>query len=147
MELILLKEVDNLGREGDVVNVKNGYARNFLIPQKLAVRLTPGTEKMISQLLEQREKKRIEDVEKAQEVADRIVTLSCTITVKVGENDRLYGSVTNQDISDALLKENISIDKKMIIIPEPIKELGVYNIEIKIRPEVTATLKVWVVKE
>ena len=147
MEVILLNEIQNLGREGDVVSVKKGYARNFLIPQKKAVRMTPGNERMIAQLVEQREKKHLESVGQAQQVADRIDALSCTITVKVGENDRLYGSVTTQDIVDALVKENVTIDKKMIVLTEPIKELGVYSVAVKILPEVTATLKVWVVKE
>ena len=147
MEVILLNEIQNLGREGDVVSVKSGYARNYLIPQKMAVRMTPGNEKMIAQLVEQREKKHLEAVGQAKQVAERIEALSCTITVKVGENDRLYGSLTSQDIVDALLKENVSIDKKMIVLTEPIKELGVYTVETKILPEVIATLKVWVVKE
>jgi large subunit ribosomal protein L9 len=132
---------------GDVVNVKDGYARNFLIPNGGAVLFSPQNQKIIEEKKKKKElqvKKRKED---AQVMAQKISGVSCTIAVKVIEDERLFGSVTSEMLQKALEAEGIVVDKKDIEIKEPIKKLGVYQIPIKLHPEVTASCKVWVVKE
>ena len=147
MKLILIKEVSSLGKVGDVVNVKEGYARNFLLPNNVAKIASPGNMK----LLEVRKKKEaIEDakkVEAAKAIANRLSNLSLTISAQAGEEEKLFGSVTNDAIADKLKEEGIEIDKKDIIMEEPIKKLGVYQVTVKIHPEVKASLRVWIVKK
>lgn len=146
--LVILKEnIDNLGRIGDVVKVANGYARNFLIPTKKVV---PADEQNVAQIEHQKkllEKKRSLEKMTAEETAKKIASFTCNISRKTGEKDKLFGSVTTGDIADALKAGGIEIEKRSIHIREAIKALGVHNVEVKLLPEVTATLKVWVVKE
>jgi large subunit ribosomal protein L9 len=139
--------MENLGRRGEVVKVAAGYARNYLLPKGLALKVTPGNMKVIEQ--ERRGMQLRYDKEKqgAEEVARRIAQVSCTIVKKVGEQDTLYGSVTTLEIGQVLEKEGIEIDRRRILLEEPIKALGVYTVPIKVHPEVTAELKVWVVRE
>jgi large subunit ribosomal protein L9 len=147
MKLILMQDVDKLGHVGDIVNVKEGYARNFLLPSNKAKAATPGNMK----LLEARKKK--EDLENerkteaARAVANRLANISLTITMEAGEEDKLFGSVTGDMISDRLKDEGIEIDKKDILIEEPIKKLGVYQVTARVHPLVKATLRVWIVKK
>lgn len=147
MKLILTQDVDKLGRAGDVVNVKEGYARNFLLPNNKAKAATPGNMK----LLEARKKK--EDLENerkaeaARAIANRLSNISLTISAEAGEEDKLFGSVTGDMISDRLKDEGIEIDKKDIVIEEPIKKLGVYQVTVKVHPLVKAALRVWIVKK
>ena len=147
MKLILIQEVDRLGKPGDVVSVKEGYARNFLLPNKKAKLASPGNMK----LLDARKKKEaVEDakkIEAAKAIANRNKNLSLTISAESGEEEKLFGSVTNDAIADRLKEEGIEIDKKDIIVEEPIKKLGVYQVIVKIHPEVKASLRVWVVKK
>ena len=147
MEIILLEDIKNLGKEGEAVKVRDGYARNFLIPKKIAALYTPGAVKT----LEAKRKKELIRAEKekkaARAVAERISKLSLTVTAEAGVNDTLFGSVTAETISNALRQEGIHIDKKSIILEEPIRRLGVYNVEVKLHPEVKETLRVWVVKK
>ena len=147
MEVILLRNVNALGKEGDSVKVKDGYARNFLFPKKLAAPSTPQTLK----LLESRKKKLklIEEKQRkiAQELADKIAKLSITITVESGIEDMLFGSVTTEQIQNALREQDIDVDKKNVVIKEPIKKLGIYEAEIKVHPDIKTKLKVWVVKK
>ncbi len=147
MQVLLREDLDKLGRRGEVVKVAPGYARNFLLPKGLAMRVTPGNMKLIEQ--ERRSMRVRYDREKqsADEMARRIAEVSCTIVKKVGEQDTLYGAVTTQEIGQILEKEGIEIDRRRIVLDEPINALGVYTMTIKIHPEVTAELKVWVVRE
>ena len=147
MQVLLREDMEKLGRRGEVVKVAPGYARNFLLPKHLAVRVTPGNMKLIEQ--EQRAIKVRYDRERqgGEELARRLAQVSCTIVKKVGEHDTLYGAVTTHEIGQVLEKEGIEIDRRRILLDQPIKALGVYTVPIKVHPEVTAELKVWVVRE
>jgi large subunit ribosomal protein L9 len=147
MKIILREDVDKLGRRGDVVKVAPGFGRNFLVPKGLAYTHTPGNAKRVD--LERRflNVKQAREKQEAEELARRISQASTTIVRKVGENETLYGSVTNGDIAEALEKEGFGIDKRKILLEDPIKTLGIYTVPVKLHPEVTAELKVWVVKE
>lgn len=146
--LVILKEnVDNLGRIGDVVKVNDGYARNFLIPKKLVV---PANENNVAAIEHQKkmlDKKRQAEKLSAEELAKKISEFTCNIYRKVGEKDKLFGSVTSSDIFDSLKTAGFKIEKRSIHVKEPIKSLGVHTVEIKLLPEVTTQLKVWVIKE
>ncbi|BCB96725.1 50S ribosomal protein L9 [Dissulfurispira thermophila] len=147
MQVILKENVKDLGHIGEVVNVKDGYARNFLIPRGLAVEANPKNIKAM-----EHEKRKIQELAKkakasAEELSARIYQTAITIKVKTGEEDRLFGSVTAIDIADALKKEGIDVDRKKIVIDEPIKRLGDYTVSVKIHPDVTAQLNVKVVSE
>lgn len=146
--LVILKEnVENLGRIGDVVKVTDGYARNFLIPKKLVV---PANENNIAAIEHQKkmlDKKRAAEKLSAEELAKKISGFTCNITRKVGEKDKLFGSVSTADIADALKAGGIEIEKRSIHLKEPIKSLGVHTAEVKLLPEVTTNLKIWVIKE
>ncbi len=146
--LVILKEnVENLGRIGDVVKVADGYARNFLIPNRKVV---AANEKNLSAIEHQKkmlEKKRAAEKLSAEETSKKISGFTCNISRKTGEKDKLFGSVTAGDIADALKAGGIEVEKRSIHIPAPIKALGVHSVEIKLLPEVVANLKVWVVKE
>ena len=146
--LVVLKEnVENLGRIGDVVKVSGGYARNFLIPGKKVV---PANEDNIAQIEHQKkllEKKRALEKSSAEEIVKKISAFTCNISRKVGEKDKLFGSVTTGDIADALKAGGIDVEKRSIHLKDPIKALGVHTVEVRLLPEVSANLKVWVVKE
>ncbi len=146
MKVILKEDVANLGRMGDVLEVASGYARNFLIPKKKAFEATAKNLKAI-----EHQKKLLADQMKrekkeAEALAIRINESSITIPVQVGEEEKLFGSVTNKDIGEALAKEGIEVDKHKILLEKPIKELGIFTVPIKLHSEVTANLKVWIVK-
>ena len=146
MQVILRDDVENLGTTGEVVNVKDGYARNFLIPRGLAVHATPKHVRRLNhekRVIGQRDARRRKD---AQAIKDKLEALSLTIAKHTGEEDKLFGSVTNREIADALDEETgLSIDRKSISLEQPIKSLGVYSVVIKLAREVTATVKLWVV--
>ena len=147
MQLILLKDVEKLGKRGDLVTVKDGYARNFLFPAGLARPNTPGNVRFVEKIKEL-EKARLQgELEQAQKLAERISSISCTLRAKVGEGEKLFGSITAQDIAVALGAEGISIDRKKIVLEQPIKSLGIFQIPIRLHPDVDTMLKVWVVKE
>lgn len=147
MEVILCQDVEKIGRLGEVVKVKSGFARNYLIPRKLAYLATPGNLKRI----EQEKAKRLESDrqahQEAQQLADKLNKVSCTITVEVNDLDKLYGSVTDVDIAHALEQEGYKIEKRNIIIEKPIEALGIYDIGVKLHREVTAKVRVWVAKK
>jgi large subunit ribosomal protein L9 len=147
MKVILREDVSNLGQSGTIVDVKPGFARNYLIPQGLAAPATSRNIKMIEHKL--REIRHQLDVAKAQaeEVVKRLAEVSVTITKPAGENEKLYGSVTTRDIAAALGVEGITIDKRHIFIENPIKQLGVYTVQVKLSGGLQSDLKVWVVKE
>jgi len=147
MKVILLENVDKLGKAGEVKEVKDGYGRNLLIPKKMAI---AATTKNLSQLehhrkiIGARELKRRKD---AQAFKEQIEALSITIPCKVGESDRLFGAVTAIDIAQALKNKQVDIDKRAIKLDEPLKALGVYTIPVHLEKDVEASLKVWLVKE
>lgn len=147
MEVILSKDVEKLGKAGSVVNVKEGFGRNFLIPRGLAVPLSAANLKKLEQ--EQgRRKLHLEKIKKdCLEQAERISALSLTMTALIKEDDKLYAGIGAQDIANSLKDEGFDIDKGAIILDEPIKSLGIYEVPVKLHPEVVAKLKVWVVKK
>ncbi len=147
MKIILREDVEALGKKGDVVNVANGYGRNYLIPKGSAYLATPGNLNRYEEEKQFFDARCIKEKDEAQTMASRLTNISCTIAKKVGENEVLYGSVTNADIAAVLKDEGFNVDKRKIVIDEPLKKLGVYNIPIKLHLDVTAELKVWVVKE
>jgi len=147
MQLILRTDVENLGKRGDVVKVAPGYGRNYLLPHGLAYEFNQSNVKRVDKEKRTLQVRLSKEREEAEDLSRRIGTLSCTIVRKVGESDTLYGSVTNADVAEALHKEGYSIDKRKIVLEDPIKTLGIYTVPIRLHPEVTGELKVWVVKE
>ena len=147
MEILLLKRIESLGMEGDVIKVADGYARNFLIPSKQALKVTNATKKLQEQIKQKRVLKAQAELDEAQALADRIANISLTIPMKVGEEEKLYGSVTSKDIAALIEKEGVQIDRRHIMLEDPIRSLGVYSIKIDLHPEVKGNLKLWVVKE
>lgn len=146
MKVILLRDIEKIGRTGDVVGVKDGYARNYLFPQKMAL---PATDQNIK--VAEENKKRLsaalkKEMEEAQRQAEAISRASCTIAVEAGKDDKIFGSVTSADIQGVLEAEGIIVDKRKIELKEHIDQIGIYQIPIKLHPEVTAALKLWVVK-
>jgi len=146
VELILMENVDKLGTIGDIVRVSDGYARNYLMPRNLAAKSTPGAKRQ----LEAKKKQMLIEYENtlnsSRELAEQVNKASVTIPVQAADDEKLYGSVTAKQIGDALAEMNIHIDRRKIALAEPIRELGVYSVEILLHQEVTATLKVWVVR-
>jgi len=146
MKIVLKQDIDKLGTTGDIVEVADGYGRNYLLPQGLALKATSGAEKVAKQIKKATGRKIQEEKTNLEELAKKLSKLSLTIPVQVGEDEKMYGSVTSIDIANMLKQEGIEIDKKKIILKEPIKKLGVFNIQIKLHPEVTAEVKIWVIK-
>ena len=142
-----MQDVDRLGKAGQVVSVADGFARNFLIPNKKAKVATPGNMKVLEVLKKKESAEEVKRVEAARALANRISNLSLTISVQAGEEEKLFGSVTGDIIADALKEEGIEIDKKDILLDEPIKKLGVYQVTVKVHPEVKASVRLWVVKK
>ncbi len=147
MQVILLKDIDRVGKMGEIVKVKDGYGANFLIPRNLAKRVIRNS---VNFLEDERRKvglklKRIKG--HSEKLKERLESASCTVAVTAGEDEKIFGTVTSEMIMDAYKQEEIQIDKKQIQIEDHINKLGVYNINIKLHPEVTATVKLWVVKK
>ncbi len=147
MKVILIEDTPNLGRQGDTVEVRDGYARNFLFPKKLAMPATKESLSFIEELKRKKTMKLEKERKEAEALGERLSYISCTIPVKAGADDRLYGSVTSEIIARAFELEGINIDKERIVLEEPIKALGVYQVTIKLHHEVEARVKVWVVRE
>ena len=145
MQIILTEDVENLGRSGDVVNVKPGYGRNYLIPRGLAVLATSKNLSRIDHEKRVIEKRTVKLMKDAQGVKARIEQLSINIARAVGAGDKLYGSVGARDIADAVVAQGVALDHRKIHLLEPIRSLGMTEIEIKLARDVTAKLKVWVV--
>lgn len=146
MEVILLEDIENLGKFGDCVQVASGYARNFLLPQKLAEPNSPTAQRTIESKKRLKEKGEVQALSQAKSLAEKIAATSLTIVRQVGEKDKLFGSVTAIDIAKALKEEKINIDKKHILLEEPLKALGIYTVPIKLHRDITSELKLWVVK-
>lgn len=147
MKIILKEDVERLGERGEIITVKDGYARNYLIPQKLALRATPGNMKMFEEEKKQRDVRGNKTRRLADQLAKKLKSVSITAAVSVGEEDRVFGSVTAQTISNLLKDKGFDIDKKKILLEEPIKALGVYTVPLKLHQDVQGKVKVWVVKE
>ena len=146
MKVILREDDKKLGKAGDIVEVKDGYAHNFLIPRNLAVRADASHVKQLEHERKILHDKSEKQLKQARKLVEQIEKASCTISVQVGEEERIFGSVTAIDIAQALGKEGVEIDKKAIQLEEPIKTLGVFTVPVKLAPEIEAKLKVWVVK-
>ncbi len=146
MEVVLLQNVEKLGKSGAIIKVSQGYARNFLIPRRLAAASTAKNLKMLERQKQLQEIHIQKEKKQAQELADKIKGLSCTVAVETNENDKLYGSVAQADIVKALEIEGHKIEEKNIILEKPIEELGIFDIEVKLHPEVTTKIKLWVTK-
>jgi len=147
MRVILKETIEALGIVGSTVNVADGYARNFLLPQDKAVPDTPQNRKMLEQQKTKFELQIAKEREQAEEMAKRLEGISCTIAAKVSEEDRLYGSVTVRDIVDALAKADVHLDKRMILLKEPIKTIGTFKIPIRVYKAVEPEITVDVVAE
>jgi len=146
MKVILRQDFENLGKFGDIVEVKEGYARNFLIPRKIALPATPGNIKMIETEKKQKAFKLERERVSAQQLAEKLSGIEITIPMRAGENERLFGSVTAQMIVNELEKLGFEIDRRKILLDEPIKMLGKYEIPIRLHPDVSAKIKVNVVQ-
>jgi large subunit ribosomal protein L9 len=147
MEVILLKTIEPLGARGDTVKVKPGYARNYLFPRNIAAPATASSKRAFEEQEKVLKRRDIVQMRDAKSKAEKLSEVSCTITVQVGEGDKLYGSVTSIDIAKELAGQGFDIDKKQILLEEPIKKVGVYTVDIKLHREVSVPIKVWVVKE
>ena len=147
VEVILRRHVDNLGRSGEIVKVADGYARNYLLPLKLALPVTEASRRQIVRERGTAEAREAEEKQAAEVLAQRLGDVECVIARMVGEADALYGSVTNADISDSLAAKDLAVEKRRILLPEPLKHLGEFVVPIKLHPDVTAQVKVRVVKE
>jgi large subunit ribosomal protein L9 len=147
MKVILLEDIKSLGRAGSQVDVKDGYARNFLIPRRKALGATEANQRVFENEKKALAKKHLKEKEEAQALAGKIGGLSLTISRLAGEDDKLFGSVTNADVAEALAKEGHKVDKRDVILEEPLKALGIHEVSVVVHPEVKATVKVWVVKQ
>ena len=147
MEVILREEIDNLGRRGDVVKVTSGYARNYLLPRRLAVAANESNKKIVEQEKQAYLRRESKEIGDANDLAKMMASVEVTIAQKAGENDQLFGSVTAQDIVAALEKAGYTIDRKKVNLAEPIKALGDYKVTVKLHREVAVEVPVHVIKE
>ena len=147
MRVILRQDYESLGKVGDVVEVKNGFARNFLIPRKIAYSALKGNIAALEEEKKNLAKKREQELKAAETLSVELEKVSVTIPVQVGEEDKIFGTVTSQMIADALKEKGFDIDKRRIEIAEAIKSLGIYEVTVKLHANVDAKIKVWVVRE
>ena len=147
MKVLLYADIDRLGWLGDVVDVKDGYARNYLLPQGFAYKATAANLRRHEEEREHLVKRSMRDREQAEKVAERLAGVSVTLKVKAGEEGRLFGSVTSTDIANSLAEQSIEIDRHIIRLAEPIKQLGMYKVPIRLHAEVQPEISVWVVAE
>jgi large subunit ribosomal protein L9 len=147
MEVILRSDVGKLGRRGEVVKVAAGYGRNFLLPNRLAMEVTQANKAMIAKERKAHEARMAKEKAEWEGVAQRIGSLRFVAPRKVGENDVLYGSVTNGDIAEFLKAKGVEVDRRKVVLEEPIKRLGEHEVKVRLHPEVTATLKILVSKD
>lgn len=147
MKVILKQDVESLGKVGEIVEVKPGYARNYLIPKGMGMAATDKNIHRLQAEQQQSQLKMTKERKNAEKLAEKLNEVSCTATVTVGEEDKVFGSVTTQIIADLLKEKGFDIDRKKIVLDEPIKALGIYTIPIKLHTDVEAKIKLWVVKE
>lgn len=148
MKVILLENVKDLGKKEDIVNVSDGYARNFLFPRKLAMEATSGKLREIEDKKKAERNRKNKELQAAKELAEKLGKLQINIKSKAGENGKLFGSITGKDIADAIkAQHNIEVDKKKVVLHDSLKALGTYQIEVKVYPEVSAKVNVNLVEE
>lgn len=147
MEIILREHVEHLGKRGEIVKVADGYARNYLLPRKLALPATDGNRKHVERERRIVEAREMQEKGEAEAFASRLAAVDITIARRVGDTEQLYGSVTASDIADLLKEKGFEVDRRKLILPEPIKAIGEHNVPLKLHREVTIPLKVRVVKE
>jgi large subunit ribosomal protein L9 len=147
MKVILRKEHEKLGQVGAVVDVKDGYARNFLIPKGVAFPASEGGMRALEEEKKQAGRRQAKELKSSEKLAVELEKLSITLQMKVGEDEKLFGSVTSQMIGDALKEKGFDLDKRSIDLEEPIKALGIYTVDVKLPPGVIGKVKVWVVRE
>jgi large subunit ribosomal protein L9 len=147
MKVILKDDIEKLGTAGNIINVADGYARNYLFPRNLAVPATKGNVRSIDEIKKQKQFRENKRKKEAQRLKDKLEKLSLTAEVQTGEEDKVFGSVTASNIASLLEAQGFEIDRRKIMLEEPLKALGVYTIEIKLAPDVTAGVKLWVVKK
>jgi len=147
MDVILRQDVDTLGKAGEVVSVKDGYARNFLLPRGLALQATEASKRRLESERAGKAKVQAAVVDGARAIAQKVEAVSVTFTMKAGEGDKLFGSVTAADIAARLAAEGFSIDKKQVELDEPLKALGVYKVPVRLHADVRPEVRVWVVRE
>lgn len=146
MQIILLKDQENLGKTGEQVEVKDGYARNCLIPKGIALKADEHSIKRFEEIARLKELRKNKALKQSRELSQKLQALSLTVPVQVGEEDRVFGAVTSQEIAQQLREKGYDIDKRQILLEEPIKALGIYEVPVKLHPETTATIKIWVIK-
>src|SRR5262245_26806085 len=146
MEVILREHVDNLGKRGEIVKVSDGYARNYLLPRKLALPATDGNKKHVERERKIMETREAEERGQAEAVAARLAAIDISIARRVGDTEQLYGSVTAADIAEFLKTKGVDVDRRKLILPEPIKSIGDHNVPLKLHRDVTVPLTVHVVK-
>lgn len=143
MQVILTQDVKALGKKGDIVNVSDGYARNFILPKKLGLEATPKNLNDLKLQKQAEDKRQKEILEEAKELAKKIEALTIELKIKTGEGGRTFGSISSKEIAQELVsKHKMDIDKKKLVLPEPIKTLGTHTVAVKLHPQVTAELKV-----
>jgi large subunit ribosomal protein L9 len=147
MKIILKEDIESLGARGDIVEVKPGFARNYLIPTGKAVEATAANLKGYQEEKKQDQVRAQRGRKAASELAEKLSKVSLTAVVQVGEEDRIFGAVTSQNISDLLKENGFDIDRKKIVLDEPLKALGIFEVPVKLHPEVETQIKVWVVRE
>jgi len=146
-EVMLLENVEGLGVEGDVVDVADGYARNYLLPQNLAAPVTTATRRYLEKRERERQQEKQEGLAKAKAMAKKLAEVSCTIPVKTGKDDKMFGSVTSTSILKAIENQGLDLEKGQLLLDNPIDELGVFEVPVQLHPDVVVPIKVWVVKE
>ena len=147
MEVILREDIERLGSRGDVVKVASGYARNFLLPKKMAVAATESNKKIVEQERQSHLRKEAKQKTEAEDLSKLLVGANVTISQKAGENEQLFGSVTAKDVAEALEKQNFTIDRRKILLDEPIKQLGQHKVNVRLHKDVTTEITVNVVKD
>lgn len=147
MKVVLIKNVEKLGKEGDIIEVKDGYARNFLIPTGVALRAIKGSFYEIEEMKKRKVKSEEKGKKEAIALKEKIEEISITLTTEVKEGEEIYGSISEPQILRALKEEGFELDKGKLTLDEPIKKLGVYNLKVKLHPAVEANLRVWVMKK
>lgn len=147
MKIILRQDYGKLGSMGDIVDVKDGYARNFLLPRKIGYQASAGSLRALEEEKKQHQTREKKELHQAEKLAVELEKVSVTLKVKVGEDEKLFGSVTAQMIADALKEKGMALDKRTIELEEPIKALGIYTVNVKLFKTITGKVKVWVVQE
>jgi len=147
MKIILREDIESLGLAGETVNVKDGYARNYLIPHKLAYPATRSYSRVFAEEKKLRDNRDARATAQAEQLAAKLGNVSLETSVKVGEEDKVFGAVTAADIAELLAGKGFEVDKRDILLEEPLKALGIYNVPVKVATDIKAEVKVWVIKE